>query len=295
MAAAAANAGSAHRKDGATRLAIALSGSLQSPAFSPDGKKILFTRFTRGYNRGSSDLFIYTLATGKLHKLVSNGSSNVNLPGSAWSKTGLITFSSDAGRHDEIYTIAASGKNPKPVRRTNRRALQSYEPSFSPNGNQLVFETHAIDNENGAITIFSLSDKTYTRLTGTGSYKQPNWSPAGNLILYQARTGSRWSIWTMTSKGRQRQRITPKSQSATDAVFTPDGKSIIYSAKAPGVHIANIFKIPLNGSHPIRITSYRGYDGAPSISPDKKQIIFESTHNYPENTHGTNLWVIKNP
>ena len=69
------------RQDAAYRLDIPLEGSLQNPAFSPDGKSIVFTRFRDGYNEGASDLFIYNLDTEELTILISDGNGNVNLPG----------------------------------------------------------------------------------------------------------------------------------------------------------------------------------------------------------------------
>jgi len=46
------------RNDGATKINISLSGSLQNPAFSPDGNYLVFTRFRNGYNEEPADIFV---------------------------------------------------------------------------------------------------------------------------------------------------------------------------------------------------------------------------------------------
>ena len=73
-----------NRTDNAVKLEIDLPGSIQNPAFSPDGKTIVFTHFRKGYNKIPSDLYTYNLETKKLNQLVTDGNSNVNLPGESW-------------------------------------------------------------------------------------------------------------------------------------------------------------------------------------------------------------------
>lgn len=281
------------RSDGAYHLSIDLSGSLQNPAFSPDGSKIVFTRFRNGYNRGPSDLYILDLGTGDLRPLVSDGSSNVNLPGSSWSKSGLITFSSERGHHDEIYVIPATGQPRDEVLLTNRPTLQSYEPSFSTDGKWVVFESHGIDIEEGVITKYPVAGGAYTDLTPLGLAKQPNWSPKGDMILYQIEEAHGWAIWSMNSNGNNQRRLTPQTESATDAAFFPDGRSIIYSSENEDTALANLYHIPARGGSPTRVTRFSGYDGAPSVSPDGVWVAFESVNKDPDNSSGTQIWIIQ--
>ena len=123
------------RHDDAELINIPLEGSLQNPAFSPDGKAIVFTRFRNGYNEEPADLFIYNFENSELTTLVSDGSANVNLPGSSWnSSTGKIVFSSSRDPHDEIDQISFDGSNGDETRITTRSDYMAYEPTFSPDG-----------------------------------------------------------------------------------------------------------------------------------------------------------------
>lgn len=68
---------SIERQDDAVELNITgLSGSLQNPAFSPDGEFIVFTHFINGYNNEPADLYIYELETEELTLLVSSSISS---------------------------------------------------------------------------------------------------------------------------------------------------------------------------------------------------------------------------
>ncbi len=283
------------RSDGAHKLNIVLAGSLQNPAFSPNRKSIVFTRFRDGYNKGASDLFVYHLDTGELKELVSDGSSNVNLPGSSWnSALDSIVFSSDRGEHDEIYTIASTGKSGDETQISNRIDKQSFEPSYSPDGEWIVFESHRIDIEEGVIIKYRVNGSSeYIDLTSTkDNGKQPNWSPLGDKILYQKEQTNGWAIWSMGLDGESKRQITANDESATDAIFSPDGKWIIYSSENKAVELANIYAKKTNGDGIKRLTDFSGYDGAVSISPDASQIVFESSEDEPDKSNATTLWLI---
>jgi TolB protein len=287
------------RDDGATRVAIDLAGSLQNPAWSPGGDTLLFTRFREGYNAEPADLFFVDLEGGAPSVLVSDDSCNVNLPGSVWSASAaMIVFSSSRVPHDEIYAIEAGGSNGDEWAITEREGYMAYEPTLSPDGEWVVFESHVVDEEdNGVITKF--------RVDGTGDYialtdpeedcRQPNWSPGGGTILYQRFDGSQWDVWTMNDDGTGAVQVTDGPGDKTDASFSPDGDWIVYSSDEGELDLANIFVIPAVGGDPVRVTEWDGYDGAPSWSPDGSRIAFESYPGDPDECPGTAIWIIDAP
>jgi TolB protein len=284
------------RTDGAVKLDIDLSGSLQNPAFSEDGQQIVFTRWTKGYNRGAADLYIFNLKTKKLVKLLSDGKTNVNLPGTVWRK-GKIVFSSARDPHDEIYMIPDNGKSGDEIKITSQTDYQSYEPSFSKDASWIVYESHPVDVEKEGVITKSKVDGSseYIRLTDPqDDCRQPNWSPAGDRILYQRLVDQTWSIWIMNSDGTDKKRVTGNNESATDAVFFTAGEKLIYSSENEEIFASNIYSINIDGSDRTQITRYDGYDGAPSISPDGRYVVFESVNSDdPDETSGTSLWLIK--
>ena len=287
------------RSDLAKQLPISLEGSLQNPAWSPDGKAIVFTRFQNGYNKGPADLVIYDLESRKSTILVSDGTDNINLPGSTWNPiTNQIIFSSSREPHDEIYIINPVENPNTEIKITNREDRVAYEPSFSSDGHWIIFESHEVDIEtNGIITKYKTDGtEPFQALTGLqDDCRQPNWSQNGQYILFQMVYNGKWEIWIMNSDGTNQHQLTTGAGEKTDASFSPDDKWIIYSGDSPTLNLANLFIMPTSGGKPIQVTHFKGYDGAPSWSRNGKQIAFESSPDEPENSSGTTIWMINAP
>lgn len=284
------------RDDGAYQVEISQGGSLQNPVWSPDGQSILVTQFQNGYNGEPADLLTIDLRSNGVRTLVSDGSGNINSPGASWNEqTGQIVFSSSRDPHDEIFIIGAESAPGGEVRITDRGEMVAYEATFSPDGESIVFESHRLDVEgNGVITRYKVDGtEAYRMLTGVNDdSRQPNWSPMGDLIVYQSFSEGQWDIWVMDADGTARRRVTSGAGDKTDASFSPDGEWIVYSCQEPEKESANLYIVPVSGGTATRVTQFEGYDGAASWSPDGNSIVFESCLGDPDESAGTTIWVI---
>jgi TolB protein len=267
--------------DGSLRLRIPLPGSLQNPAWSPDGSSIVFTRFRKGYNKGPADLYVFDLTRNVLTPLVADGTDNVSQPGSTWNaRTGQIVFSSDRDGHEELFVISSQGGQDTARKITSRSSLMALEPSFSPEGGRLVFETRVPgEGARGRITMLDLGEMRYQDLTSAQEdCRQPNWSPRGDYILYQKRSGSRWSIWLYDLANKTHRLATPAGDGdKTDATFSPDARYIVYSGEYGDEDGEYLLAAPLTGGKPFRITRHSGYHGAASWSPDGSYLVQEAS------------------
>lgn len=84
--------------------------SAQNPLYSPTGKKLAFTLFHKGYNKGPAGVYCLSLNDKSvLPVFMERDQDSVNLPGSAWNlKTNRIVFASDRLYRDEIWIISSS-------------------------------------------------------------------------------------------------------------------------------------------------------------------------------------------
>ncbi|MEV4441873.1 hypothetical protein AB0K09_23260 [Streptomyces sp. NPDC049577] len=293
------------RADRAERLYQGHGGaSAQNPAFSPDGRSLLFTVFHDGYNEGEAALRVLPLTgTGGPRTLLDESDrAAVNLPGASWHPSAGVAFASDRAGRDEVWVIEPGGR---PVRITAHDGDSGYlEPSFSPDGRWIVFQ-ESVEKESGEPGLGSLWK---VRRDGTGAVRildgpathtdnrQPNWSPTGDRLVFQRREagGEDWALYTVHADGTGLRRLTTTPGEHTDPSWSPDGRSVVFSSTAGGLDLPQIFTIQSGGGRPTRVTNAKNtYDGAPSWSPDGRWIAFES-HGGDED-HPTSLWRVPAP
>lgn len=291
--------------DAAPLHAPADGSSAQNPAYSPDGQTLLFTLFHSGYNLGDSGVYRLALTDGSTTPVLDEPDhQSVNLPGSSWNATtNRITFSSDRLDTDEIWTAAPNGTGLFRVTTQSPPFRHHQEPSFSPDGQWIVFEsvTGAEDlAQRGTIWKVKADGTSLTKLvdgpaTDTDNH-QPNWSPAGSQILFQRRTGASevWNLYTMAADGSALTQIT-SANSDTDASWSPDSQWVVYSSDHGDLPAPNLFVVAAGGGTPTRVTFAPVHgDGAASWSPDGKWIAFES-HIADDEDSPASLWRIRVP
>lgn len=291
------------RPDGAVQLTNPPSRySDQNPAFSPDSTQLIFTRWENGYNEGPSGVYLYSLVGGDIELLtMAPDSDSVNLPGTSWNaETERIAFSSDREDIDEVWTMSQDGDD---VFRVTHHDPPShfYEPSFSPDGQWIVFEENFdSDDGDGSSSIWKIrADGTdLTPLVDDPDFddRQPMWALEGDRILFQRREpeSDNWDIYTMDPDGDDVQQLTTDPASDTDAAWSPDGRWIVYSSDQGELDTPSLFIIHIDGGEPIQLTDDdERYDGAPSWSPDGDRIAFESHEG--EDDVPTELWMIDVP
>jgi hypothetical protein len=138
------------------------------PAWSPDGSKIAFMRFT-----GSYDVWVMN----------ADGTGQANLtPGTPawddyqpnWSPDGhRIAFASNRGGSFDVWSMSSDGSGP--TRLTTDPGLDQ-QPAWAPTGSKIAFET----SRNGRTDIYSMNyDGTaQTRLTNDAAGdSSPDWQP----------------------------------------------------------------------------------------------------------------------
>ena len=200
-----------------------------------------------------------------------------------------FVFSSDGRRMlyvdyadntDSMYIADTEGDFPRLVV-TNRKA---YEPSWSPDGQKIVFQSWETDPPE--IYVMDVDGGNFQRLTNNNVYDDyPSWSPDGTKIVFISEMDTSLAypkIYVMNADGSQQKMITNSYFYDTFPQWSPDGKQILFeSDRVSGKW--GIFVMNADGSNVQPVSASGDYGSySPCWSPDGTRIIFNSDMDSPE-------------
>jgi len=203
------------RPDGSTPRQLTFGDQVndQYPAFSPDGKTLVFARATRtmAFKNGWTDWGIWVAPiTGSAPTRITPGDyGNVSAPSFAPDGSTIVYSASAKGQGGgmDIF-LAAPDARTRPLRLTTDGHCSS--PSFAPDGRSICFISdrgRAFDYE---VWAMDRSGARQRQLTSKGWYlEQPHYTPDGRSILFLAdcdRT-NRFELWQASVDGNNVHRI----------------------------------------------------------------------------------------
>ena len=243
--------------DGQNRVKVTTHRSIiLSPAWSPDGKTLIFT----SYRDGNPDVFTRDLLYGQEKKISHYRGLNIAPDWSPDGKKIVLTLSQDDGNSD-IYIVSLDGE--KISRLTNDWA-NDVSPCWSPDGKKIAF----VSNRSGSpqIYIMEVDNKKVRRLTFEGQYNtSPAWSPKGDKIAFAGRKGNAFDIYTINRDGSGLNQLTFNSGSNEGPTWSPDSRHITFSSNRSGNK--KIYIMRADGSGERAITRGKGNDSDPFWSP----------------------------
>jgi len=263
-----------------------LSGML--PAFSPSGKQYLTMGRAPGAN--VTALKVSTPETGKSEVLYQDKTRNAFVGG--WSPRGdkavfaLGTFAAffDGFRSEfhqpgerveggaQIAIINADGSGFQELTSgTDNNAF----PSYSPDGNRLVFRIFGKDGQ--GLRIMNLETRAVTTLTS--DYDNfPLWSPRGDLIMFARQIDGAYDIFTIRPDGTSLKRLTNGKGNDAHMSWSFDGESIAFASSRMGFKdevaytdapqpYGEIFVMRYDGTHVEQLTDNQWEEGTPGWEP----------------------------
>lgn len=147
------------------------------PAWSPDGKLILFSRqpLSGGGNppTGASSLWVVMPDGSGLTMLAANGSVG------SWSPDGKqVVYTAYRGSALELWTMAPDGSA-----KTLLSKFPGFSPRWSPDGRAITFS--AFPAGSGEIYVMEVATMAIRQVTHNATTERfPSWSPDGGSVIY---------------------------------------------------------------------------------------------------------------
>ena len=237
---------------------------LRTGSWSPDGKRVVY--FKEGYDSKSPYL---ADASGSNETLLPFEAGNME-----WSPDGSRIVYQYAGRNSEIalYTIA-TGKITDVV---IHPAFES-DPSFSPDGNSIVF----VSDRDGNPEIYyqNIDGSNFRRLTDHPAHDEfPTFSPDGTQIVFNSnREDENFDVYVMNVDGTGVRRLTNwvSDEEVRPGCWSADGTQIVLASNREGK--SNIYIMDVEPFAPRLVVGDKARDFTfPGYSPDGKALVYVS-------------------
>jgi Tol biopolymer transport system component/DNA-binding winged helix-turn-helix (wHTH) protein len=233
-----------------------LSGAARSrsPAWSADGKDLLFTGVSPGLaGSGFSKLRI----TGGSPVKIPVGEVNAATP--AVSRTGSVAFcrvrvESGIWRQE----VGSDGRAAGPPVRLTKAVAADNNAEYSPDGQRIVFASNR--SATREIWTCDLQGAHCQALTSFGaSYAtgSPRWSPDGRRIAFDSGAAGRMHIYIVDANGGSPRKLTDEQTGGVAPSWSRDGAWIYFSSTRSGA--SEIWKLPSAGGAPVRVTRSGGF------------------------------------
>lgn len=151
------------------------------------------------------------------------------------------------------------------------------DAAISPDGQKIAF------TYKGDIWTVPAAGGNATRITMTDQYYEasPVWSPDSRSLAFRSNRAGSFDVYITDANGGEVRRLTFDSGAETPEAFTPDGKSLLFSAfktptaetaAFPSSRLTQLYSVPVEGGRPMLVSATPVL--YPVFSPVNKNILY---------------------
>ena len=212
-----------------------------SPAWSPTGDRLAFSRFTSPGGVPGSAIWVMNQFGANSWQLIGPGVYEAP----AWSPDATEIAYNTAW---QIGVVNVANGNSRVVADFSNSQLRS--ATWSPDGTKLAFTNFSYDWPGQKM----MTAVTVMNISGTGRHDvvtsendfvdaEPAWSPDGTQILFISNRSGTRNVWVMNPDGSGAANLTNSTFAEGGPCWSPDGNSIAFSSGRSGG--SHIFKMQL--------------------------------------------------
>ena len=245
-----------------------------APAWSPDGKKIVFQNLART----KFDIRTVNLDSKQMNWITNDSLTNIR---PSWSPSGrFICFSSSRSGGINIWRapVRADGTIGGTLQQVTTGAGQDVEVAVSPDGKRLAYVTL---RQNADIWKLPVSPQTGLAngtpdavISTTREDSRGAWSPDGKMVAFNSDRAGDMNIWLFTLADSSTRQLTTGHGGDFQPNWSPDEKRIAFFSSRSGS--PNIWEVEVASGALKRLTSNSGVNVNAFYSPDGTLIAYQS-------------------